>query len=145
MHRFPLKRKSKSAFSLVEVVIALGVVSFVIVGLLGLMSVGIGGIRNATDDSVSASIGKKMVSEMQQNTLSNLLSAPSFPVRWFNAEGQEVPQTDPFAVYKAQAVVTNPNLAGISSANMIGQITINIYRNTETTPSTVWISYAAKN
>lgn len=49
-------RKKSRGFSLVEVVIAIGVVSFVIFGVLGLLPVGIKGFQNATCEAAGADV-----------------------------------------------------------------------------------------
>ncbi len=53
MKRF---RKKSAGFSLVEVVIAAGVVSFVIFGVIGLLPVGIREFQNATCEAAGADV-----------------------------------------------------------------------------------------
>lgn len=48
---------TRSAFSLVEVVIALGLVSFVVIALLGLISIGMKSSRQAEEDTRIVGIG----------------------------------------------------------------------------------------
>lgn len=45
---------SRRGFSLVEVAVALGLMSFVITGLLGLVPIGLNTIRDAKNDSTRA-------------------------------------------------------------------------------------------
>jgi uncharacterized protein (TIGR02598 family) len=58
---------SKSrAFSLVEVVLAVGVVSFAFVAILGLIPAGLAQFRQAMDISVCAQIAQRVISDAQQ-------------------------------------------------------------------------------
>lgn len=134
---FTFARRSSQAFSLVEVLLALGIVSFVLVGLLALVANGLAGMRDARDDTSTAMIAKKLISEMQQNSLDNLVSS-RFDSRYFDAEGQEVPSTDSLKVYEAQCQ------AALDS-NSLGRITITISKTGQSGSGSVWVSYVAKN
>lgn len=133
-------RKFPPAFSLVEVVIALGLVSFSIVGLLGLMSAGLGGMQEASKESSSAMIAKKLTAEIQQNSLDQILSA-SFMERTFDAEGQEVPSSDPLISYRATASASRDT----GSPESLARIVISIRHHTGVEPPRVWVSYVARN
>lgn len=136
----PQLTSNRRAFSLVEVVIALGLISFVLVGLLGLMSAGLGGIRNASDESSSVMIAKKLVAEIGQNSLDDIL-ASTFSDRWFDAEGQEVPATDPFVVYRATASAElNPG-----PPENLGKIIVSVRHHAGVEPPRIWVSYVAGN
>jgi len=60
---FPMRQ----AFSLCETVIALGIVAFGLVSLLGLMPVGLSTFRSAMDASISSAIVQQVVSDLQQS------------------------------------------------------------------------------
>jgi uncharacterized protein (TIGR02598 family) len=136
----PQYRKIRRAFSLVEVVMAIGLISFVLVGLLGLMSAGLGGIRNASDESSSAMIAKKLVAEIGQNSLDDILVS-TFSDRWFDAEGQEVLETDPFRVYRAKASAElHPGLP-----ENLGKIVVSVQHHAGVEPPRIWVSYVAGN
>ena len=68
------KRQSRQAMSLIEVVIAIGIVSFAIIPLLGLMGMGLTSSTAANEDLAQASI----ISYMQ----SDLRSRPSTTNAW---------------------------------------------------------------
>lgn len=65
---------SAKAFSLVEVVLAIGIVSFAMVSILGLIPVGLHTFRNAMDLSVEAGIAQKLVADVQRTDFQNLQS-----------------------------------------------------------------------
>jgi len=136
----PQYRKMRRAFSLVEVVMALGLISFVLVGLLGLMSAGLGGIRNASDESSSVMIAKKLVAEIGQNSLDHILSS-TFSARWFDTEGQEVSASDPFVVYRATASAERTP----GSPESLGKITVSVQHHAGVEPPRIWVSYVAGN
>jgi uncharacterized protein (TIGR02598 family) len=131
---------NRRAFSLVEVVMALGLISFVLIGLLGLMSAGLGGIRSASDESSSVMIAKKLVAEIGQNSLDHILSS-TFSDRWFDAEGQEVTATDPLVVYRATASAE----LNTGSPESLGKIIVSVRHHAGVEPPRIWVSYVAKN
>lgn len=116
---------------------ALGIVSFVLVGLVGLLANGLGAMRDAREDSSTGIIAKKLISEMQQNSLDSLV-ATSFEPRYFDAEGQEVASTDSMKVYEArsQAALDSESLA---------RIKISILRTGQSSSESIWVSYVSKN
>lgn len=73
MKRF--RRLLKSAFSLVEVVMALGVISFAMVGMLGLLSVGFSAGKKASNDIRGATMSAQMISYLRNSTLSTYTTA----------------------------------------------------------------------
>jgi hypothetical protein len=113
--RFMTQRKSfraLNAFSLVEVVLAIGIVAFAFVALLALMPMGLTNFRKAMNASVGSEIGQRVFNDLQQtdfDTLlkqANLTPAPessydpqaspsrvgsgSLPHRYFDDDGNEV-------------------------------------------------------
>ena len=136
----PQHRRIRRAFSLVEVVIALGLISFVLVGLLGLMLAGLGVMRDASDESSSVMIAKKLVAEIGQNSLDDILSS-TFSDRWFDAEGQEVTATDPFVVYRATASAE----LNSGSPDSLGKIIVSVRHHAGIEPPRIWVSYVARN
>jgi len=62
-----LSRKRQSGFSLVEVVLAVGVISFAFVAILGLLPAGLTQFRQAMDNSVASQIAQRIILEAQQS------------------------------------------------------------------------------
>jgi uncharacterized protein (TIGR02598 family) len=56
----------QSGFSLVEVVLAVGVISFAFVAILGLLPAGLHQFRQAMDTSVAAQIAQRIIQDAQQ-------------------------------------------------------------------------------
>lgn len=78
-------RNSGGGFSLVEVTIALGLVSFVAVSVIGLLPTGLSVMRNAMDQTVEAQIVRSISGQSQVANFTNLTQGgPSY----FDHEGQ---------------------------------------------------------
>jgi len=82
-----------SAFSLVEVVLALGVVSFAFVSVVGLMPVGLKTFRQAVDTGVRGQLSQKITAEAQRSRFSDLtagdFSKLNFP-KYYDEQGKSV-------------------------------------------------------
>lgn len=79
-------RAKRSAFSLVEVVLAVGVISFAFVAILGLIPAGLAQFRQAMDNSVGTQIAQRITLECEQTdfyTLINLKNAPTNPQKTY--------------------------------------------------------------
>jgi type II secretory pathway pseudopilin PulG len=73
----PSLRKSfasnRSAFSLVEVVLAVGVIAFAFVAILGLIPAGLTQFRKAIDTSVGAQIAQRCIQDAEQTDFNTLV------------------------------------------------------------------------
>lgn len=91
------------AFSLVEVVLAIGIAAFAFVAILGLLPTGLGVFRQAMDTSVCAQIAQRVISDSQQTDFTTLIEQDDLtkrndpanftlrkPVRYFDEQGNEV-------------------------------------------------------
>jgi len=112
-----MKRNTKSGFSLVEVAIALGVLSFVIVPILGLMGTGLSTARDAALDMAALQIRQRVESDMRQMTFASI-SQTAFSTNYsFSKDGRALQSGDPSfaqnALYKVQ--VKNSPLTGVNS------------------------------
>lgn len=72
-------RSKRSGFSLVEVVLAVGVVAFAFVGVLGLLPAGMTQFRGAIDDTVSTEIAHRVIADARQMDFDALIDKPSIP------------------------------------------------------------------
>jgi len=70
---------NERAFSLIEVVLAVGVVAFAFVAILGLIPAGMGQFRQAVDTSVCAQIAQRVINDAQQADFSTLIDEPNLP------------------------------------------------------------------
>ncbi len=104
--------RNLSAFSLVEVVLAIGIVAFAFVALLALLPMGLSNFRKAMNASIGSEIGQRVFNDLQQTDYDTLLKqanvAPaaeasypseaspskfgsgSLPHRYFDDDGNEV-------------------------------------------------------
>lgn len=82
-------RKPESGFSLIEVTLALGIISFALVSLLGLLPAGLSSFRDSMRTTVSAQVSQRLIAEMRQAEFAGL-SIGVQPERYFSVEGIEV-------------------------------------------------------
>jgi uncharacterized protein (TIGR02598 family) len=105
---------NRGGFSLVEVVLAIGVVAFAFVAIFALLPTGMNTFRQAMDTSVGAQIAQRIAGELQEsdyydllkqtkpaiNTLSNNPDEQHglLPRRYFDDQGNEIRVDNPEAV-----------------------------------------------
>ncbi len=103
---FSASRKG-SAFSLIEVVLALGVVSFAMVGLVGLLPVGLSVSRQAIDVTIQSQMAQTLRNQVQLGGLTNVDQWAGQQL-YFDNQGLQVSGVGaPSRVYTAQMTVTN--------------------------------------
>jgi uncharacterized protein (TIGR02598 family) len=95
--RYPLKinKTTRAAFSLVEVVLALGVVSFAMMGLVGLIPVGLQTSREAINITVESQIVQSLAGDLQLADYSKLAGGTFH----FDEQGTAVAVSDPDRLY----------------------------------------------
>lgn len=97
----PPSRAPQRGFSLVEVAIAIGIVSFAFVGLFALLPVGMGISREAMETSISTQIAQRIVSDLTETEFETLIANPVsgnyyvLPLRYFDDQGTEVRVANP--------------------------------------------------
>jgi uncharacterized protein (TIGR02598 family) len=106
------KRKAQKAFSLVEVVLALGVITFACVILLGLLSLGLVTVSHAVGNTVEAQIVQSVINGSEVQTYSSTFQTNIY----FNNEGTAVSQTDATMVYGASVTAVPLNLVTNSTS-----------------------------
>jgi len=117
---FPLKRSASqvreaAAFTLVEVVLAIGLVAFVFIAIIGALPMGLGIFRQAMDTSISAQITQHIVSDAQQSDFNSLFLGLTpqngfyaMPQRYFDDQGSEVQAGAPTALYTVWVRASQP-------------------------------------
>lgn len=109
------RRRRKTAFSLVEVVLAVGIVAFAFVGLIALIPAGLNNFRASMNASVGSQIFQRVVSDAEQSDFDLLTKCdPNYtadssvfselPVRYFDDEGGEVIPATPGALSPSEAL-----------------------------------------
>ena len=145
--RTPLKRIGRGGFSLVEVTLAIGIVAFAFMAVLGLIPVGMKTFRSSINTSVSGQIFQRIVNEAQQTDFDTLTSTTP-PIRYFDDQGNDVGSTgrwiytvntriSPSTALPSGDVAVNANLATITVqiANNPGNL------NIDTDPDTnLWVA-----
>jgi uncharacterized protein (TIGR02598 family) len=100
--------RERTAFSLVEVAVALAVVTFALVGILGLIPIGLGNFREAMDTTVGAQLAQRVITDAEQTDFDLLIASAesndasffALPVRYFDEQGTEVLPSEPHAAAK---------------------------------------------
>ncbi len=108
-----------AAFSLVEVVLAVGIVGSVFTVLTGLMATGLTTFRQSSDRMISAQISQAILSEVSRSDWASLVDVSSgepksFSVGYFNGAGEKVSSSGE-AIYIARPVLFSPSSANASS------------------------------
>jgi uncharacterized protein (TIGR02598 family) len=103
----------KLAFSLVEVVIAMGIFSFAIVATFSLIGQSFKSYSSAINDTVSRQIMNQLAANVQQARLSDLTNSTNY----FDNEGNPVPSSDTMSVYTANVSFTQATTP-FSSTNL---------------------------
>ena len=97
------------AFSLIEVVIALGIFAFAIVPIIGLLGSGMGTLKDSMSDTVRSDIARRVVGEYQRMPFTNLTNGTS-ATNFYNVEG--VLTNSNSAIFRAIV-----NLTSLTNAN----------------------------
>lgn len=129
MPSFPRSRK---AFSLVEVAIAMGLITFCMVAMLGLLPVGLSTFRAAMEATIESQIVNQIASDAALMPFSKLSDFAGGSPYYFNEEGSPV-QKENEATYWANLSLQTPNYpdkpAGIGDDLANLQVKITTARN----------------
>lgn len=130
------RRVFSSAFTLIETVLAIGIVSFAFVALMGLLPCGLQVFRKAMDTTLEGQMVQHLVGKLSQTPYDDLgqLQGQSF---WFDEAGGEVSESNVGGIYSAKVSLNaQPSLPGSSSyahGGLTG-VTITFQRKGDTTP-----------
>jgi uncharacterized protein (TIGR02598 family) len=102
-----------AGFSLVELVMAIGIVSFAFVSLFALLPVGLTTFRHTMDTSIGSQIVQRIINEAQQTDYPTLINTTSND-RYFDDQGNEVQSIDS-SIYTVEVTVTAPTALPNSS------------------------------
>lgn len=117
-------------FSLVEVVLAIGVVSFAFVAIFALIPLGLGSFRQAIDNSVGSQIVQRLINEAQQTDYPTLTATPATQ-RYFDDQGNEVTSIND-SIYTVQISVLAPTTLPNSvtpASDSLATVTVKIANN----------------
>jgi len=113
--------KDSRAFSLVEVTLAMGIISFGMVAVLGLMPIGLTTMRQAMDASIEEQIVQKITGEVLLTPFSQLSTSIIDKSYYFDDQGIAVAAADNarFWVTIKEDKTTYPGSSGISEKTPI--------------------------
>jgi len=122
--------KSPHGFSLVECALALGVVAFALVSIMGLMPLGLAAFSKAVDTSTGSRIVQQVVTDLQQ---SPTLPAQQ-PFRYFDVEGTRQASGSaqpgaPAPIYHVNTVVTSSSRLPGGEESNLATVLIEIAKN----------------
>jgi len=129
---------STAAFSLVEVTVAIGIVAFAFMGIMGLIPTGLNTFRQAIDLSVGSNIAQKVIREVQQTDFIALIGSntlafqQSSTPRYFDEQGNELTTGSTAAIYQVNTCITpsTPIIGGVATDNPnLATVTVQIANN----------------
>jgi len=156
--RSKLPSHGAGGFSLIEVALAVGVVAFAFVSLMGLLPVGLQVFRNTIDASVRSQIVQHVTTDALQTNFDVLTSSSNALTNvYFDDQGNEVAQTG--SIYSVQVQVTpstalpSPSSSGTNSdlATLLIQIAdnpaqvANPFSGSSNLPISVATTFVARN
>ncbi len=114
-------------FSLVEVVIAIGVIAFAFIPMVGMLPMGLNLSKQAIDTTVEAQIAQQLTTQVQQtdfSRLDELATASTATPSYFDDQGNKV--TDPAnAIYQAIfAISTSTTLPNAVATQKLATVTL---------------------
>lgn len=105
--------RARAAFSLVEVTMALGILTFALVAIVGLLNVGLNAAKSAQIDTMQSTISRSLVASIRTNSPANYTGGTN----WYMYDGS--PSPDAGGAYFQCVVSTNSPPSSISPTNMV--------------------------
>lgn len=129
--------RTQAGFTLTEVCMALGIVSFAFVSLVGLLPAGMNMFRHSMDASIGSQIMQRVVNEAQQTDFETLVGGVSpppvhelFPLRYFDDEGNEILTGDTSkSIYHVHAVVKSSTVLPGQTAPQLATVVVQVAVN----------------
>jgi len=112
---------NRTAFSLIEVTIALGIVAFAMVPIIGLVSTGMKSLRDSMDETVRAEIVRKVSGEALRVPYAKLLDEFQNKTFYFDDEGIQQSSSNASTIFVATTAVSAPP-ALITSDSVIARL-----------------------
>ena len=105
------------AFSLVEVVIAIGIVSFAVVAILGLIPTGLNTLKDSTGETVRAQIVRSIAASALTANFSQLTTN-----NYFDSDGQAA-DSNTYPRYAVNSTLSAPSFPGSANGNFTSAFT----------------------
>ena len=128
-----IPRRKAGAFSLVEVTLALGIVAFAVIPILGLLPVGLDSFSSSMDRSIKSQISQRIITDLQQTDFDTLTQsqtgARQLAPRYFDNEGNEL-GSSVGAIYWVNVVVaTDTPLPSGNPLDTLATVAIQVASN----------------
>ncbi len=107
-------------FSLIEVTLALGIVSFALITILGVMPVGLNSLRDAVDETTESQIIRQIGAEATLLPFASIQTEMEGKTYYFDDEGQPQQSSDQNTRYTASVSVVDPDYPGVGAAPKTG-------------------------
>lgn len=112
-----MSKQKIAGFSLVEVTLAIGVVSFAFVGLFALLPQGMTTFRAALDNTTEGQIFQRIVGSAQQTDFDELTAQGSY-YRYFDDQGTDLgPTVTPGSIYTVMVTPQATKLPGAAAGS----------------------------
>jgi len=116
----PPRTSSVRGFSLIEVVMALGIVSFSMLAIMGVLPLGLSTLQDSVNQTATAIISQQIRSELQQVSFDSTVAfnitqfdtTSSGYYEYYTYDGVKTVQANRF--YTASFVLSDPNVSGAS-------------------------------
>jgi len=121
-------RDFTDGFSLVEIVIALGIATFALVLLLALLPAGVNNFRQTINATMASQISQRIFNQLQ---ISDFDTLPSSSTNFFDEQGNQL--TNPnstFCTYLVQVVIATNQASGTNATTYTGYTSQNLYTAT---------------
>jgi len=127
-----------TAFSLIEVTIALGIFAFAMIPVIGLVSVGMKTLRNSMDVTVQSDLVRKTVGEAMRIPFANLSDAFDNQLFYFDDEGGQQTSSNAQTIFVASSAVTDPPSLLAADGSMAQILTVTVHHFADTNNKTVY-------
>lgn len=126
---------SRRGFSLVEIIVAIGIAASTVTLMIGLLPAGLSTFRQAMNVTVTSQIGQRLLYEAAQTDYSVLIAAPATkPWRYFDDEGRELPNATNaifHALVRVQPTTMIPTAMGGTAQPNLATVLVQVALNPE--------------
>lgn len=128
-------------FSLIEVVIAMGIFVFAVVPVIGLVSSGMKNMRQSMDDSIKADILKNVVAQIQATPYTNITASNYY----FTDQGVLLDSSNSSCLFVASTTISDPPALVATSTNIARLLNITVRHCLDTNNKTVFSQLLLNN
>lgn len=121
---------SVRAFTIIETTMAIGIMAFALIGILGLMPAGLTTFQKAMDTSMSSHIVQQVVTDLQQGNFTTLQQQQ--PIQYFDDQGNRLTSATgngTEALYYVNTVVQTPASLPGGPSSSLATVTVEIVKN----------------